>query len=113
MTTLDITVSIGSIVFATVVIAYANHLYRVSGQDRPNDPERLRRFIANAPYHLYDKEVFAKATEVMGSEAAAKVWMNEPCIGLGNKKPVDLVRTSAGAAAVKTYLNQIEPGVYA
>ncbi len=65
------------------------------------------------PYHLYDKEVFAKATEVMGSEAAAKVWMNEPCIGLGNKKPVDLVRTSAGAAAVKTYLNQIEPGVYA
>ena len=108
MTTLDITVSIGSIVFATVVIAYANHLYRVSGQDRPNDPERLRRFIANAPYHLLNKEVFAKATEVMGSEAAAMAWMNEPCIGLDKEKPVDLVKTAAGAAAVKAYLNQIE-----
>lgn len=113
MTTLDIIVSVASVVFATAVIVYGNHLYRVSGQDRPHDPERLRRFIANAPYHLYDKEVFAKATEVMGSEAAAKAWMNAPCISLDNEKPVDLVRTPAGAAAVKTYLNQIEHGVYA
>lgn len=113
MATIDIIVSVASVVLATAAIVFMNHVYRVSGQDRPHDPERLRRFIANAPYHLYHKEVFAKATEVMGSEATAKAWMNEPCIGLGNEKPVDLVRTSAGAAAVKTYLNQIEHGVYA
>ena len=49
----------------------------------------------------------------MGSEAAAEAWMNEPYIGLDNEKPVDLVTRPAGAAAVKTYLNQIEHGVYA
>ena len=113
MATIDIIDSIASIVLATAVIVSVNHLYRVSGQDRPHDPERQRRFIANASYHLFDKEVFAKATEVMGLDAAAKAWMNEPCIGLDNEKPVDLVRTFAGAAAAKTYLNQIAHGVYA
>ena len=113
MATLDIIVSIGSVVFGTAAIVYAIYVGRTAGRDRPHDPERLRRFIANAPYHLLNKEVFAKATEVMGSEAAAEAWMNEPCIGLDNEKPIDLVTTPAGAAAVKTYLNQIEHGVYA
>ena len=72
MATIDIIVSIASVVLATAVIVSVNHLYRVSGRDRPHDPERLRRFIANAPYHLLNKEVFAKAMEVMGSEAAAE-----------------------------------------
>lgn len=113
MTTLDSIVSVASVVLGTAAIIYVIYLYRVSGRDRPHDPERLRRFIANAPYHLLNKEVFAKATEVMGSEAAAEAWMNEPYIGLDNEKPVDLVTTPAGAGAVKTYLNQIEHGVYA
>jgi hypothetical protein len=52
MATFDIIVSISSIVLAAVTIAYMAYLARVSGRDRPHDPERLRRFIANAPYNL-------------------------------------------------------------
>ena len=113
MTTFDVIVSIGSVVFGTAAIVYAIYVGRTAGRDRPHDPERLRRFIKNAPYHLLNKEVFAKAVEVIGSESAAEAWMNEPCIGLDNEKPIDFVTTPAGAGAVKTYLTQIEHGVYA
>ncbi|MFG6583054.1 hypothetical protein [Sulfitobacter sp. 1A12779] len=56
MATFDIVVSIASVVLAGVTIAYMAYLARVSGRDRPHDPERLRRFIANAPYHLLKGE---------------------------------------------------------
>ena len=112
ITTFDIVVSIASVVLGTAAIVYVIYLCRVSGRDRPRDPERLRRFIAKAPYHLFNKEVFTRAVEGIGSESAAEAWMNESCIGLDNVKPIDLVSTSAGAAAVKAYLNQIEHGVY-
>lgn len=52
MAIFDIIVSIASVVLAGVAIAYMAYLARVSGRDRPHDPERLRRFIANAPYNL-------------------------------------------------------------
>ena len=71
MTTFDVIVSIGSVVFGTAAIVYAIYVGRTAGRDRPHDPERLRRFIKNAPYHLLNKEVFAKAVEVIGSESAA------------------------------------------
>lgn len=58
-------------------------------------------------------EIFAQATEVMGSEAAAEAWMNRPAIGLSNRKPVDLLATSAGVEAVEEYLTRLEYGVYA
>lgn len=56
MATFDIIVSIASVVLAAVTIAYMAYLARVSGRDRPHDPERLRRFIANAPYHPLAEE---------------------------------------------------------
>ncbi len=51
MTTFDIIVSVTSVAAAGVTIAYMSHLAKVSGRDRPHDPERLKRFIRNAPYH--------------------------------------------------------------
>jgi hypothetical protein len=54
MNTFDIIVSIASVVLGGAAIAYVAYLARVSGRDRPRDPERLRRFIENAPYHLLD-----------------------------------------------------------
>ncbi|MEY8802957.1 hypothetical protein AB9K35_22015 [Leisingera sp. XS_AS12] len=50
MTPFDIIVSVTSVVLAGATVAYAAYLGRVSGRDRPHDPERLRRFIENAPY---------------------------------------------------------------
>lgn len=58
-------------------------------------------------------EIFAHAIDVMGSEEAAEAWMNRPAIGLSNRKPVDLLATSAGVEAVEEYLTRLEYGVYA
>ena len=58
-------------------------------------------------------EIFGHAIEVMGSEDAAEAWMNRPAIGLENRKPVDLLATSAGVEAVEEYLTRMEYGVYA
>lgn len=57
-------------------------------------------------------EIFAHAADVMGSEAAAEAWMNAPAIGLANRKPIDLLATSAGVEAVEEHLTRLEYGVY-
>lgn len=56
MPTVEIILSITALVLGSAGIVYAIYLDRVSGRGRPRDPERLRRFIANAPYHLLDKQ---------------------------------------------------------
>lgn len=58
-------------------------------------------------------EIFAHAVDVMGSEEAAEDWINRPAIGLSNRKPVDLLATSAGVEAIEEYLTRLEYGVYA
>ncbi len=58
-------------------------------------------------------EIFAHAIDVMGSKAAAEAWMNRPAIGLSNRKPLDLLATSAGVEAVEEYLTRLEYGVHA
>jgi putative toxin-antitoxin system antitoxin component (TIGR02293 family) len=57
-------------------------------------------------------EVLAHATEVLGSQEAAERWLESPAIGLENRRPLDLLATDAGADAVKTYLMQMDYGVY-
>jgi putative toxin-antitoxin system antitoxin component (TIGR02293 family) len=58
-------------------------------------------------------EIFAHAIDVMGSAEAAEAWMSQPAIGLSNRKPIDLLATSAGVEAVEEYLTRLEYGVYA
>jgi len=57
-------------------------------------------------------EIFAQASDVMGSDEAAEAWMTEPATGLSNRKPVDLLATSAGVEAISEYLTRLEYGVY-
>lgn len=57
-------------------------------------------------------EIIAKATDVLGTQTAAEAWLLEPAIGLDNRRPVDLLTSSAGAEAVDDYLTRIEYGVY-
>ncbi len=57
-------------------------------------------------------EIIAKATEVLGTQAAAEAWLLEPAIGLDNRRPIDLLTSTAGAEAVDDYLTRIEYGVY-
>ena len=58
-------------------------------------------------------EILGRATEVLGSNEDAELWMNSPVIGLDLHKPIDLLATSAGLEALENYLTRIEHGVYA
>ena len=57
-------------------------------------------------------EIMAKATDIMGTQQAAETWILEPAIGLDNRRPIDLLASSAGAEAVEEYLTRLEYGVY-
>lgn len=57
-------------------------------------------------------EIFAQATDVLGSQQAAETWLLDQAIGLDNRRPIDLLATAAGAEAVEEYLTRMEYGVY-
>ncbi|WP_118134924.1 antitoxin Xre/MbcA/ParS toxin-binding domain-containing protein [Oceanicella sp. SM1341] len=56
--------------------------------------------------------VLARATEVLGSQAAAEQWLASPATGLDGRTPMDLLGTPAGAEMVQTLLVRMEYGVY-
>jgi len=66
------------------------------------ESERLWRFA----------EILAHATRVLGSQLKAEQWLDEPAVGLGRRKPIDLLRTHPGARLVSDYLTRMEYGVY-
>ena len=58
-------------------------------------------------------EILAKATTVLGSKEEAEQWMEKPAIGLNQRRPIDLLATSAGTELVEDFLVRLEYGVYA
>ena len=58
-------------------------------------------------------EILGRASEIFGSQEAAEAWMSAPAIGLDQRRPIDLLGTAVGVAAVDDYLTRIEYGVYA
>lgn len=57
-------------------------------------------------------EVFRYAAEVFGSDDVSKRWMDEVSAVLGNKRPKELLDSSAGVDLVKDELTRIAYGVY-
>ena len=57
-------------------------------------------------------EILAQAISVLGDQETAENWMLEPAFGLDNRRPIDLLSTTAGAEAVENYLTRLEYGVY-
>ena len=57
-------------------------------------------------------EILARAIEAFGSKEEAERWLDAPAFALGQRRPLDLLSTSAGTARVATLLTQIEYGVY-
>ena len=57
-------------------------------------------------------EILAKATAVFGSRAEAEQWLERSAIGLDQRRPIDLLATTAGVEIVENYLERIEYGVY-
>lgn len=51
------------------------------------------------------------AAEVTGSMEKASIWFKKPNYALGNKKPIELMKTEPGARLVERTLNQIRHGI--
>lgn len=56
--------------------------------------------------------VFSLACEVFGAERPAREWLQTSQAGLGDRVPLDLLRTEAGGREVEDLLGRIEYGVY-
>jgi putative toxin-antitoxin system antitoxin component (TIGR02293 family) len=52
-------------------------------------------------------KVMAQAADVFGGEDKALRWLETPALSLGLHKPLDMLRTSAGADAVRALLERI------
>ncbi len=57
-------------------------------------------------------EILAKAIAVFGGQEEAERWMARPAVGLDQRRPIDLLATSAGFEMVDTLLTRLEYGVY-
>ncbi|MEA2728511.1 MAG: hypothetical protein QOF70_2986 [Acetobacteraceae bacterium] len=57
-------------------------------------------------------EILAKATAVLGSQDQAEEWLQQPAMGLDQRRPIDLLATQAGAEIVQEFLGRLEYGVY-
>ena len=69
----------------------------------PNASDRALRLVS----------VTNQAIEVLGSQQAAERWLSSPAMGLDQRKPIDLLRSSEGTELVKTLLTRMDFGVYA
>ncbi|MDQ0392618.1 type II RES/Xre toxin-antitoxin system antitoxin [Labrys monachus] len=58
-------------------------------------------------------EILARATALLGSQTDAEQWLEQPAIGLNQRRPIDLLSTPAGVEMVENYLERLEYGVYA
>jgi putative toxin-antitoxin system antitoxin component (TIGR02293 family) len=82
-------------------------------------PERTMHRLKHAPIvpaGIADKiartrDVVVRASEVLGSRAAAQQWLVRPNPALGGRPPLSLLDTSLGWEHVKQVLGRIEHGV--
>ena len=57
-------------------------------------------------------EILSQAANVLGSAAAADVWMTWKAIGLGNMAPLEMMMSPEGCLALRDHLVRMEYGVY-
>ena len=57
--------------------------------------------------------ISADADRIFGDPARAGRWLRDPAPSLGNRRPIDLLTSEVGAAAVSELLIQIDHGIFA
>ncbi len=83
------------------------------------NPQTLRKrksrllSAEEAEKSLRAARVFTFATEVLGTEEKARLWLNDQIPALGGKRPIDLLDTDVGAHQVTNLLGGIKWGMYA
>ena len=84
----------------------AKTLQRLAGRENallsPTQGDRLYRIA----------RLVAMAEDVLENPDRAREWLREPQRGLGNRVPLALMRTEAGAREVEDLLGRIEYGVF-
>jgi putative toxin-antitoxin system antitoxin component (TIGR02293 family) len=100
-----------------VIIGWATSLEKAVGislrtlQRRKNAPaEPLSQEQSGRTWKF--AEILAKATAVLGSQEEAEQWLEQPAIGLDQRRPIDLLATPAGVEMVEDFLERLEYGVY-
>ncbi|MEA1673509.1 antitoxin Xre/MbcA/ParS toxin-binding domain-containing protein [Nitrospirillum sp. BR 11163] len=58
-------------------------------------------------------EILARASAALGNQADAERWLEQPAMGLEQRRPIDLLSTPAGLDIVEDFLTRLEYGVYA
>ena len=71
-----------------------------------------------ADSHVTDKvvqlaKIRALATQVLGTQDAAEQWLITPALGLEQRRPIDLVRSTGGIGMIFDLLHRMQHGVYA
>lgn len=75
-----------------------------TGRFKPAEGDRLYRFA----------EVYKSAVDLFeGDRERARKWFLHPVRGLGGRRPVEMVSTTAGAEAVLDLIGRLEHGVFA
>jgi putative toxin-antitoxin system antitoxin component (TIGR02293 family) len=57
-------------------------------------------------------EILIKATSVFGSQKQAELWLEEPAMGLDQRRPIDLLATQVGVEIVEEFLERLDYCVY-
>ena len=74
---------------------------------------RNGRLSSHASGQLWQLAVILlKAAPLLGGADAAERWLIKPAIGLGQRRPLDLLETPTGHKLVTDLLIQLEYGVY-
>lgn len=92
--------------FAACLGVSTKTLQRLTGSEAP----RLAPQQGDRLYRL--ARIAAFAEEVLEDAARARAWLLEPQRGLGNRIPLVLLRTEAGAREIEDLLGRIEYGVF-
>ena len=71
---------------------------------------RLDAVVSDRLYRL--ARLVALAKEVLEHDDRAVQWLTQPQFGLGQYRPIDLMRSEPGAREVENLLLRIEHGVY-
>lgn len=62
--------------------------------------------------HRVDAEILTLGGESLGSNENFALWLCTPSVGLGDKAPLDVMKTAAGRHRVMNILNAIKHGIF-
>jgi putative toxin-antitoxin system antitoxin component (TIGR02293 family) len=88
-----------------VGISLRTYQRRKDEQDKRLSPEQSGRTWKFA-------EILARAIALFGSSEEAEEWLERPAIALEQRKPIDLLSTTAGVEVLENHLTRLEYGVY-